>query len=184
MSWEDQGRQEHGWFGNGTAPLKDGAGEAGGGLLALTSEELDARIRSAIEAARRADEAAARAYEWAKAAGPALFGLPRSGALLEEFAQAVRRIEQARPGSTRQALDSWLAERAQATKGDGVLTPVRFTKDFDYACRVLRLDSHAASDALHAAKDAHGLGGANNCHFDLKSGDILFNGEVIGNLGD
>lgn len=27
MSWEDQGRQEHGWFGNGTAPVnpKDGA---------------------------------------------------------------------------------------------------------------------------------------------------------------
>lgn len=30
MSWEDQGRQEHGWFGNGTAPVnpKDGASGA------------------------------------------------------------------------------------------------------------------------------------------------------------
>ena len=64
MSWEDQGRQEHGWFGHGTAPAKveDNAGEARGDQLALTPEALDARIRSAIETARHADAAAARAY--------------------------------------------------------------------------------------------------------------------------
>jgi hypothetical protein len=32
MSWEDQGRQEHGWFGHGTAPLRDKQAEGGGGV--------------------------------------------------------------------------------------------------------------------------------------------------------
>jgi len=46
MSWEDQGRQEHGYFGHGTAPPKTGESEgAGGDRFARTSAALDARIR-------------------------------------------------------------------------------------------------------------------------------------------
>jgi len=56
------------------------------------------------------------------------------------------------------------------------------TKDFNHACRVLRLDPNEASDNLHDAKDKARLSGGDNCHFDLDNGDIFFNGEWIGNL--
>jgi hypothetical protein len=56
------------------------------------------------------------------------------------------------------------------------------TKDFNHACRVLRLDPNEASDILHDAKYKAGLSGGDNCHFDLDNGDIFFNGEWIGNL--
>ncbi len=42
MSWEDQGRQEHGWFGHGTAPPKLGNDPAERSVMA----GLDARIRT------------------------------------------------------------------------------------------------------------------------------------------
>ena len=117
MSWEDQGRQEHGWFGHGTAPpkVKDDAGEARADQFVLTPEALDARIRSAIEDARRANAAAARAYAWAKAYGPALFDLPRSGSVLETFAEAVARIERGRPGTLDQELAGEAEERGAVT---------------------------------------------------------------------
>jgi len=56
------------------------------------------------------------------------------------------------------------------------------TNDFNYACRVLRLNPDKASDVLHAIKNREGLGGANNCTFDTETGDVFFNGEPIGNL--
>ena len=186
MSWEDQGRQEHGWFGNGTAPpkLDDGASKAKGDRLVLTVAELDRRIHAAIEAARRADAAAAQAHAWVKRFGPVLFGLPRSGPVLEEFADAVARIERARPGTLRQGLESGIIEQARAATSDGMLMPVQFTTNFKHACRVLRLNLNAASDALHAAKRVANVGNADDCTFDLKNGDILFNDEIIGNLRD
>jgi len=55
------------------------------------------------------------------------------------------------------------------------------TRNFRYACRVLDLDPREARDAVHAAKDKL-LGGADNCLFDTETGDIIFNGDVIGNL--
>jgi hypothetical protein len=33
MSWEDQGRQEHGWFGDGKAPEKPEDASGGGGMF-------------------------------------------------------------------------------------------------------------------------------------------------------
>ncbi len=47
MSWEDQGRQEHGWFGSGTAPKTDQqAGSSGAGLFGPGG--LDQRIHAVI----------------------------------------------------------------------------------------------------------------------------------------
>lgn len=56
------------------------------------------------------------------------------------------------------------------------------TKNFKYACRILKLDPKRASIVLHAVKEDEYLGGADNCTFDTDTGDILYNGEVIGNL--
>lgn len=58
------------------------------------------------------------------------------------------------------------------------------TSNFKHACKALGIDPIDASEALHAAKSAAGLGGADNCTFDLTTGDIFHNGEHIGNLGD
>jgi hypothetical protein len=58
------------------------------------------------------------------------------------------------------------------------------TQNFNYACRVLKLDRHKASTALHAAKETIDLRGDNNCTFDTVTGDIIYNGQVIGNLRD
>jgi hypothetical protein len=44
MSWEDQGRQEHGWFGNGTAPKKFAV--AAGAREIFGRNELAQRIRA------------------------------------------------------------------------------------------------------------------------------------------
>jgi hypothetical protein len=57
------------------------------------------------------------------------------------------------------------------------------TKNFDYAYSELKLDRYTASKALHAAKKVAGLRGDDDCEFDLATGDILFNDEIIGNLG-
>jgi hypothetical protein len=58
------------------------------------------------------------------------------------------------------------------------------TTTFKYACKKLKIDPIQASEALHAAKEALNLGGAAVCTFDLQTGDIIFNGEIIGNLRD
>ena len=105
MSWEDQGRQEHGWFGHGTAPPKDGAGGSG------------AEPRPS-DAATSAEVAGKRAYAWAKRFGPALFDLPRDRVVLEGFATALARRERARPGSIARALGLWVA-RGQPARAAG-----------------------------------------------------------------
>lgn len=58
------------------------------------------------------------------------------------------------------------------------------TKNFRHACKRLKLDENDASDALHAAKYAHGLSASDTCLFDTDTGDIIYDGEIIGNLGD
>lgn len=113
MSWEDQGRQEHGWFGHGGAPSE--AGEGG-------SIE-----RSGPDGASSADQAAARAYAWAKRYGPALFGLPRSGVALDAFADAVTRLERARPGSLARVLGEGGAARDEDAAARGLVTPASDT---------------------------------------------------------
>lgn len=56
------------------------------------------------------------------------------------------------------------------------------TTNFNHACRALRLDRNAASDLLHKLKDENGLSGDDNCVFDTETGDVYFNGQLIGNL--
>ena len=92
MSWEDQGRQEHGWFGHGTAPpkVKDETDKTGGGQVTLTLDELDARIHAAIEKARREDAAAARAYAWTEDYG--------AGSVEQHAAHVSPAIAQRSPG--------------------------------------------------------------------------------------
>ena len=82
MRWEDQGRQEHGWFGHGTTLPKvdDGAG----------ADKSEAKATQ-LDAVGSADAAAAQAYAWAKAYGLALFGLPRrEAALVQVLGEAAK----------------------------------------------------------------------------------------------
>jgi len=59
------------------------------------------------------------------------------------------------------------------------------TKSFSFAVKILRIDKNKASAALHAAKRAAGLGGADNVLFDTKTGNIMLKtGEIIGSLFD
>jgi hypothetical protein len=58
------------------------------------------------------------------------------------------------------------------------------TKNLSYACKALGIDPIDAGDAIHAAKEARRLSGADTCELDLDNGDIIFDGEVIGNLHD
>jgi len=61
---------------------------------------------------------------------------------------------------------------------------ISWTKDFDHACRTLRVDRNQASRALHELKEAIGLGGADNVIIHLPSGDLYWGDECIGNLRD
>lgn len=83
----------------------------------------------------------------------------------------------------------WVDEGGPA--GSGVAAPASrpsalpvaaMTRNFIYACRVLNLDPNEASEALHAPKETMKL--RDDCTFDLDTGDIIYNGEVIGNLKD
>lgn len=47
-------------------------------------------------------------------------------------------------------------------------------KHFRAVCRILAIDPHLATRALHDAKYAAGLRPNNNCTFDLDTGDIYF----------
>jgi len=67
---------------------------------------------------------------------------------------------------------------------ESLIHPVATTSNFRYACRVLKLDPNAASDALHLAKRLRRLTGADTCLFDTTTGDIIYHGEIIGNLGE
>jgi hypothetical protein len=71
----------------------------------------------------------------------------------------------------------------QWTAGGGQVGSVG-SQNFDYACRVLRLDRNVASDILHAIKDAANLSGADECTFDTETGDVFHGDEHIGNLHD
>jgi hypothetical protein len=78
-----------------------------------------------------------------------------------------------------------LEGHALAGSGAGAKEEVAVqTRNFSYACRALKLDPIAASDALHVAKQEYKLGAADNCVFDTNTGDIIFNGQIIGNLKD
>ena len=57
------------------------------------------------------------------------------------------------------------------------------TTNLSYACKKLKIDPIQAGDAIHAAK-AGRAGAADQCTFDLITGDIIFQGVVIGNLKD
>ena len=72
----------------------------------------------------------------------------------------------------------------QWTSSGGKIQVAKTTKNLSYACKALGIDPIDAGDAIHAAKDARKLSGADTCEFDLDNGDILFDGEVIGNLHD
>ncbi len=81
------------------------------------------------------------------------------------------------------------ADGGQWTDGGGIerqpaatIQVAASTNDFDYACKALKLNPKKASAILHAIKNREDLGGADNCIFDTKTGDVIFNGEVIGNL--
>lgn len=90
---------------------------------------IEAEVLRRLDAARSADAAAAWAYAWAKRHGPLLFGLPRSGVVLEGFADAVRRIERVKPGSIARALESRMARgRSQAALGDALVRRVQFRR--------------------------------------------------------
>ena len=78
------------------------------------------------------------------------------------------------------------------TSGDGGDAPghdaavqlvANTTTNFCYACKKLKIDPIDAGNALHAAKEGR-AGAKDVCIFDLLNGDIIFNGEVIGNLRD
>lgn len=58
------------------------------------------------------------------------------------------------------------------------------TNNFNYACRVMRLDRNVASEILHGLKDAANLSGADQCTFDTDTGDVFYGDEYIGNLHD
>ncbi len=57
------------------------------------------------------------------------------------------------------------------------------TTNLSYACKKLKIDPIQAGDAIHAAK-AGRAGAADQCIFDLTTGDIIFQGVVIRNLRD
>jgi hypothetical protein len=58
------------------------------------------------------------------------------------------------------------------------------TRNFRKACKLLGIDPIDAGEAIHAAKADRRLSGGDECVFDLDNGDIIFQGEVIGNLHD
>jgi len=76
------------------------------------------------------------------------------------------------------------ADPITGERDESLFQPVATTSNFRYACRVLKLDPNAASDALHLAKRLRRLTGADACLFDTTTGDIIYNGEIIGNLGE
>lgn len=144
MSWEDQGRQEHGWFGNGTAPLKDG--ESAGRSRGRHSDPAAAGNGVGAEAA------AARAHAWAKRYGPALFGLPPSGAELEAFATAVSRIERARPGMLACGLGSDVLVRASTGPGVQAAAGEGATSGAEEAAAAHPRSADSAASAMAAAE--------------------------------
>ena len=77
-----------------------------------------------------------------------------------------------------------VSDQKSASDDEAALIDISTTTNFGHACRILGIDPIDGSAALYAAKRAAGLGGADNCVFDLGTGDIFHKGEHIGNLGD
>jgi hypothetical protein len=90
----------------------------------------------------------------------------------------------AAPTSAHIAQQVELKPTETAAHGDAEQQVAVLTNNFKYACRVLKLDPGGASDILHQLKEGAGLGGNDNCTFDTETGDVYFNGEHLGNLGD
>ena len=86
MSWEDQGRQEHGWFGSGTAPTTDNeSGSSAAGLF--RPGQLDQRIQAVIYGAAGALPASARKHA---AAPPNAAALERLTGLMKVWGRGAR----------------------------------------------------------------------------------------------
>ncbi len=86
MSWEDQGRQEHGWFGSGTAPKTDQEGGSPGTGLFGTGG-LDRRIQAVIYGATGALPASARRHPSAQPSGA---GFERLTGLMKVWGRGAR----------------------------------------------------------------------------------------------
>jgi hypothetical protein len=75
MSWEDQGRQEHGWFGNGTAQAGDASPEDRAATMfdpANAAQRIDAIAYSAVAHMPSADRRhGAVAFDRPEAGAPA-----------------------------------------------------------------------------------------------------------------
>lgn len=61
---------------------------------------------------------------------------------------------------------------------------VRWTSDVDEAARGLGMSRRAIGRAIHRLKNGLGLRGDDNLLIEIPSGDVYFNGENVGNLGD
>ena len=87
MSWEDQGRQEHGWFGSGTTAKidKEAGGSADSGLFGAGG--LDQRIQAVIFGAVGAFPASARKHA---AAQPSAAALERLTGLMKVWGRGAR----------------------------------------------------------------------------------------------
>lgn len=71
---------------------------------------------------------------------------------------------------------------ATEPKTNNNVLDIQFTTNYKYACSVLGIDGATAREAIHTAKRRERLGATDNCTFDLKNGDILWQGETIGNF--
>ena len=71
---------------------------------------------------------------------------------------------------------------ATGLKAKDHVLDVQFTTNYKYACRILGIDSATAREAIHAAKRREKLGAKDDCTFDLETGDIILQNEIIGNL--
>ncbi len=61
---------------------------------------------------------------------------------------------------------------------------IGYTRNPRYAAREPGMTDIQMSDAIHRLKEGAGLRGGDNLLFHLPSGDVYFNGEIIGNLHD
>jgi hypothetical protein len=78
--------------------------------------------------------------------------------------------------------DPSVPERIGASPPRSTVVVAATTRNFNYACKALNLNPKEATRALHAAKETIKL--RDDCTFDLDAGNIIYNGEVIGNLRD
>lgn len=75
-------------------------------------------------------------------------------------------------------------DRVSAPANSSVANVGYLTTDAGAAAQGLGMSSAEFRRAIHALKDAAGLGGADNVRIHVPSGDVYFNDERIGNLRD